>query len=61
MTAAAEMTLTELIAEQQRLVDAIAALRVELKALGPYLDTAWQAQIAEDAAKADPRLTQGIG
>lgn len=56
-----EMTLEELVAEQSRLDEAIGVLKEQRRNLIPFLDAAWEAKTAEEAAKADPRLTQGIG
>ena len=57
----ADMTLEELVAENNRLWDMRQQLKAEQAALQPYLDAAWEAKAKQDAAKADPALTQGIG
>jgi len=54
-------TLEELEAENQRLLAAIQEIKTEQDELLPYLDAAWVTRNAEEAAKADPRLTQSIG
>lgn len=55
-----EMTLEELVAEQSRLDEDIRVLKERRRGLIPFLDAAWEAKTAEDAAKADPKLEQGI-
>ena len=56
-----DWTLEELEAEKQRLQGEVEALRVEIRDLLPYLDAAWRRRNVEEAAKADPSLTQTIG
>lgn len=56
-----EMTLEELIAENNRLWEQRQAIKAQQAELQPYLDAANKADEAEKAAKADPSLTQGIG
>lgn len=56
-----DMTLEELVAENDRLWQIrqqFKALQLELQ---PFLDAAWAAHNEEQAAKADPALQQTIG
>ncbi len=55
------MTLEALEAEKQRLDAEIEAIKAERRELLPHLDAAWKNRNAEEASKADPALTQGIG
>lgn len=61
----ADLTLEELVAIQQRLTAKYEAVRnvykEEMKELQPYLDAAWAEHTANEAAKSDPALNQGIG
>ena len=57
----ADMTLEELIAENNRLWKIRQDAKAEQAKLQPYLDAANKAEEAANAAKADPKLTQNIG
>jgi hypothetical protein len=56
-----DMTLEELVAENNRLWAIRQEAKAQQSALQPYLDKANKAEEAASAKKADPSLTQGIG
>lgn len=56
-----DMTLEELVAENNRLWEIRQAAKAEQAKLQPYLDAANLAEQAQNAAGGDPALTQGIG
>jgi hypothetical protein len=61
----ADLTLDELVEIQQKWAAKFEAARKEYKqrmaGLQPYLDAAWAEHTANEAAKSDPALDQGIG
>lgn len=61
----ADLVLDELLEIQQELTAKYDAARKEYKQrmaeLQPFLDAAWAEHTANEAAKSDPALNQGIG
>ena len=56
-----EWTLEELVAENDRLWEERKTLKKQQGILQPFLDAAWKAKEAADAAKGDPNLEQRVG
>lgn len=65
MSEYADLMLDELVAIQQSLTAEYETARKKYKQrmaeLQPFLDAAWAEHTANEAAKADPALNQGIG